>query len=159
MPHSILDATDRRILENLQKNGRLTNQELAERVGLSPSPCLRRVRALEEAGYVEGYSIRLNRRKLGLNVVAFVFVQIERHGQIDVGKTRKALVALPEVVACHVTSGEFDLLLQVVVQDLEEYRTFSLDRLLTVPGIRNIRTSFVIDSVIDERPLPLKHVR
>lgn len=159
MPGRALDDIDRRILENLQQDGRLTNLELAERIGLSPSPCLRRVRALEEEGYVGGYTVRLDRRKLGLNVIAFVFVKIERHGQVDAKATRKAIAALPEIVACHVTSGDFDLLLHVVLQDLDAYKSFALDRLLKVPGIRDIKTSFVIDTVIEDRPLPLKHIR
>jgi Lrp/AsnC family leucine-responsive transcriptional regulator len=150
-----LDNTDRRILDALQGNGRLTNLELAQRVGLSPSPCLRRVRALEESGAIGGYAARVNPRAVGLNVMAFVLVRLERHGEVDTRKFRQALKALPEVVACYITSGEFDLLLHVVVADLDEYRKFSLDRLLRVPFIRDIRTSFVIDTVVDSRPLPV----
>jgi Lrp/AsnC family transcriptional regulator, leucine-responsive regulatory protein len=159
MTHSNLDASDRRILEQLQKDGRLTNLELAARVGLSPSPCLRRVRALEEHGYIDGYTVRLNRQQLGLNVMAFVLVKIERHAQIDMPGMRDAILALPEVLACYVTSGDFDLLLRVIVQDLGAYRDFALDRLLGIQGIRDITTSFVIDSVTDDRPLPLNHIR
>ena len=150
-----LDDIDKRILDALQNDGRLTNLELADRVGLSPSPCLRRVRALEESGVIDGYGVRINRRAVGLNVMAFVLVRIERHGEVDARTFRQALKALPEVVACYITSGEFDLLLHVVVADLDEYRKFSLDRLLRVPFIRDIRTTFVIDTVVDARPLPV----
>jgi Lrp/AsnC family leucine-responsive transcriptional regulator len=159
MPEHRLDAADRRILEHLQVNGRLTNLELAEKIGLSPSPCLRRVRALEEAGYIAGYTARLNRRKLGLGITAFVLVQLDRHGAVDAEAMRAAITALPEIIACYVTSGEFDLLLQVVVRDLDEYRRFSLEGLLAVRGIRDIRTSFVIDAPIDGRPIALDHLR
>lgn len=153
------DKTDRSILSALQRHGRLTNLELAERVNLSPSPCLRRVRALEATGLIEGYEARLNRRQLGLDVLVFVFAAIERHATADSKAVRKAINDLPEVVECHVITGEFDLLLKVALPDLDAYRTFSLERLLRVPGIRDIRTSMVIDTVVDTRPLPLLHIR
>src|SRR4051812_825801 len=134
MPNSNLDAIDRRILEQLQRDGRLTNLELAERVGLSPSPCLRRVRILEQAGVIQGYAARLNRRKVGLGLTIFIAMNLERHGEVETDTFRDMIAAMPEVVACYVTSGEYDLLLQVVVEDLEEYREFSLNRLLKMPG-------------------------
>lgn len=159
MPEPKLDAIDRRILEQLQRNGRLTNLELAERVGLSPSPCLRRVRILEEAGVIEGYGARLNRRKVGLGLTIFIAMNLDRHGEVDVQSFRDMIAALPEIVACHVTSGEYDFLLQVVVADLEEYREFSLNRLLKIPGVKDIRSSFAIDRVKDDETLPLHHLR
>lgn len=159
MPTPKLDAIDRRILEHLQRDGRLTNLELAERVGLSPSPCLRRVRLLEQAGVIEGYAARLNRRKAGLGLTVFIAMNLERHGDGRARTFREAISAMPEVVACYVTSGEHDVMLQVVVEDLEEYREFSMSRLLEMPGVKGIRTSFVIDTFKETGVLPLHRLR
>ena len=158
MPTWILDAIDRRILTVLQGEGRLTNVELAERVGLSPSPCLRRVRRLESVGVIEGYGARLNRQKVGLGLTAFVSVSMERQRDIDATKFRSAILAMPEVVSCHSTSGDHDFLLQIVVPGLVEYRQFALEELPRVPGVQSIHSSFAIDIVKDNVPLPLRHV-
>lgn len=158
MPETPLDPADRRILTALQRDARLTNLALADAVGISPSACLRRVRALEETGLIEAYTARVNRRKLGLGVTAFVMVRLDRHGALDPAAIRRALEAMPEVLACWVTSGEFDLLLQVVTPDMEAYGRFSLTGLLGLPGIRDIRTSFAIDAPIPPRPVPLGHL-
>lgn len=158
MPTPTLDAIDKRILDNLQRAGRLTNLELADRIGLSPSPCLRRVRMLETEDVIEGYGARLNRENVGLGLMAFIGVNVEGHG--DAGATfRAAVTQMPEVVACYIVSGDDDFLLQVVVPSLADYRAFTLDRLLKVPGIKNIRSSFVIDTVKENAPLPLAHLR
>lgn len=159
MPNPNIDAIDRRILEALQRDGRLTNLELAERAGLSPSPCLRRVRLMEKDGIIEGYGARLNRVELGLGLTAFVAVNIERHSSSDANQIKKALAAMPEVVALYITSGEHDFLLHVVVPDLEEYRRFSLERLINVPGIKELKSSFAIETVKENGPLPLYHIR
>lgn len=159
MPAPKLDAIDRRILDQLQRDGRLTNLELAERVGLSPSPCLRRVRILEEAGVIEGYAAKLNRRKVGLGLTIFIAMNLERHAGVEADRFREIITVMPEVVACHITSGEYDLLLQVVVEDLEEYREFSMNRLLKMPGVKDIRSSFAIDTFKEGGALPLHHVR
>jgi Lrp/AsnC family leucine-responsive transcriptional regulator len=153
-----LDAIDRRILENLQRDGRLTNLELADRIGLSPTPCLRRVRRLEAEGYIHGYGARLDRRKLGLALTAFVAVNIERHSEQQASQARKAIAALPEVISCYITSGEHDFLLQVVVPDLEAFRDFTMERLLKIAGIKDIRTSFAYDVVKENASLPLRHL-
>lgn len=156
MPTWSLDAIDRRILAELQGEGRLTNLELAERVSLSPSPCLRRVRRLEEAGMIEGYGARLNRLKVGLGLTAFITVTMERNRDVDAHKFRAAVMVMPEVISCYITSGDHDFLLQVVVADLAEYRRFALDTLPKVPGVKSIHSSFAIDIVKDNTPLPLK---
>ncbi|MBL8267784.1 Lrp/AsnC family transcriptional regulator [Steroidobacter sp.] len=158
MPSVPIDAYDRRILEALQADGRLTNLELAERVGLSPSPCLRRVRALEAEGLIKGYGARLDRKKIGLGMTVFVAVNIELHKEVEAAKFRDALLAFPEVVSCYITSGDFDFLLQVVTPDLDAYREFSLERLIKVPGVKGIHSSFVIDTVKDGAPFPLTHL-
>ena len=155
MPTTSLDSIDVQILDVLQKEGRLTNLELADRVGLSPSPCLRRVRRLEEEGYIEGYSARLSLKKVGLGVTAFVRVNIERHRDADAEVFLRAVKKIPEIISCYITSGESDFLLQVVVTDLEGYRLFALEKLIRVPGVKDIRSSFVIGSVKELAPLPL----
>jgi len=158
MPKINIDAYDRRILDALQGDGRLTNLELADRVGLSPSPCLRRVRALEAAGLIKGYSARLDRRKIGLGMTVFVALNIELHREMEATKFREALTRFPEVVSCYITSGDYDFLLQVVVPDLDAFREFSLERLIKVPGVKGIHSSFVIDTVKEGAPFPLSHL-
>ena len=153
-----LDAIDRRILAALQGDGRLTNVELAERVGLSPSPCLRRVRILEAAGVIAGYAARLGRKAIGLGLTVFVGIKVERHHDEEARAFREAVTALDEVVSCHLVSGEADFLLQVVVPDLAAYERLLLDTLLKLPGVADIRSNFAIQTVKDGAPLPLDHL-
>lgn len=159
MAQLLFDEIDCHILEVIQAEGRLTNLDLADRVGLSPSPCLRRLRRLEEQGIIEGYSARLNREKLGLGVTTFVSVNIARHHDTDAEDFMAAVRRIPEVVSCYVTSGESDFLLQVVVPDLEAYRKFAMEKLIRVTGVKDIRSSFVIQTVKDGAPLPVPPVR
>lgn len=153
-----LDAIDRRILAALQRDGRLTNVELAEEVGLSPSPCLRRVRLLEAGGVIGGYAAALDRKAIGLGLTVFVGVKVERHHDQEARAFREAVVSLPEVVSCHLVSGEADFLLQVVVPDLAAYERFLLGTLLRLPGVSDIRSNFAIQTVKDGAPLPLDHL-
>ncbi|HYE49927.1 MAG TPA: Lrp/AsnC family transcriptional regulator [Azospirillaceae bacterium] len=154
MGKSSLDSADLRILDALQRNGRLSNVDLAEKVGLSPSPCLRRVKDLEEDGYIQGYAAILDRRKLGLGVVAFVEVKIDQNAEGD-AVFRRAVGQIPEVVSCFVMTGTMDYLLQIVVPDLDAYAEVSMKRLLQVPGVKDVRSSFVIDVVKHSTALPL----
>ena len=154
MGKSSLDSADLRILDALQRNGRLSNVDLAEKVGLSPSPCLRRVKDLEEDGYIQGYAAILDRRKLGLGVVAFVEVKIDQNAEGD-AVFRRAVRQIPEVVSCFVMTGTMDYLLQIVVPDLDAYAEVSMKRLLQVPGVKDVRSSFVIDVVKHSTALPL----
>lgn len=156
---TLLDFIDIRILRALQRDGRLTNLELGSRVGLSASPCLRRVRRLEDDGVIAGYTARLNRDRVGLGVTAFVRVNIERHHDADVEHFMKAVVDLPDVIACYVTSGESDFLLHVVVADLAAYRRFAMEKLVRVPGVKDIRSSFVIGTIKEDGALPLPNPR
>ena len=158
IPKHQLDGYDRRILEALQKNGRLSNVELAEQIGLSPSPCLRRVRMLEDAGVIQGYEARLAPDEVGLGLTVFVGVKVERHHERDAARFRKEVSALPEVIAAHLVSGESDFLLQVVVPDLRGYERFLLDTLLKLPGVKDIRSNFAIQTVKPQSPLPLDHL-
>ncbi len=124
MPNEDLDAIDRRILAALQADGRLSNVDLAEKVGLSPSPCLRRVNRLEREGYVEGYRAMLGRKRIGLGLTVFVGVKIEGHADDRATTFEEEAVACPEVVACHMVAGDADYLLEVTVPDLDAYQRF-----------------------------------
>ena len=151
----MLDDTDRKMLAALQADGRLSNVELAERVGLSESPCSRRMRRLEEEGVIEGYRAVLSRPKLGLGLTAFVGVKVGPHDHIEERTFADAVTALPEVVSCHLVSGDMDFLLQVVVADLAAYERFLIGTLLKLPGVRDIRSSFAMRAYKSDAPLPL----
>ena len=158
MPISNLDAIDCRIVAALQADGRLTNLELAERVGLSPSPCLRRVKRLERDGYIESYRAILQRSRLGLGLTVFVGVKIGGHANVEAEKFQAAVVAMPEVVACHLVSGEADYLLEVVVPNLEHYQQFLVGKLLALPIVREVRSNIAIQTLKAGAPLPLDHL-
>ncbi|WP_044564098.1 Lrp/AsnC family transcriptional regulator [Azospirillum sp. B4] len=154
MGKSTLDAADLRILDTLQRNGRLSNVDLAEAVGLSPSPCLRRVKDLEDQGYIQGYAALLDRRRLGLGVVAFVEVKIDQNAEGD-AVFRRLVSQIPEVVSCFVMTGTMDYLVQVVVSDLEAFAEVSMKKLLQIPGVKDVRSSFVLDVVKHSTAVPL----
>jgi Lrp/AsnC family leucine-responsive transcriptional regulator len=158
MPNFDLDAIDRRILGALQADGRLTNVELAERVGLSPSPCLRRVKRLEREGYIGGYRAVLPRSRVGLDLTVFVGVKIEGHADERADAMQEAVAAMPEVVAFHMITGEVDYLLEVVVPDLGHYQRFFLDKLLSLPIIKEVRSTIAIQTLKEGAPLPLGHL-
>lgn len=149
------DAADRRILEALQADGRLSNVELADRVAMSASPCWRRVRQLESSGIIKGYRAELDRRKLGLGVLALVSVQIDRHGDADARRFEDEVARLPEVIACYSVSGEADFLLQVVSRDLDTYADFAMTVIRRLPGIKAMHTSFVLKEIKEPGPLPV----
>ena len=150
-----LDRTDRRLLAALQDDARLTVAELAERVSLSTSPCWRRVRRLEQAGYIEGYHAHLSAAKLGYGITAFVSVVMGSHTQ-DVARAFEAAVQeIPQVVACHNVSGEYDFLLEVVATDLAAYGEFARNVLQGLPGVRELHSSFSLMSIKARRRLPL----
>jgi Lrp/AsnC family leucine-responsive transcriptional regulator len=131
-----LDAIDCRMIDALQADGRLSNVDLAHRVGLSASPCLRRVNRLEREGYIETYRAMLERRLIGLGLTVFVGVKIDGHADDRATVFEAAVVAMPEVIACHMVSGEADYLLEVVVPDLEHYQRFLLGKLLSLPIVK-----------------------
>jgi Lrp/AsnC family transcriptional regulator, leucine-responsive regulatory protein len=153
-----LDKLDGRILTALQRDARLSNVQLAEEVGLSPSPCLRRVRLLEEAGIIRGYHADLSRPAVGLGLTVFVGVKVQRHSDDTSTAFRQAVVLLPEVVSCHLVSGESDFLLQVVVPDLAAYERLLLGALLKLPGVSDIRSNFAIATVKAQTTLALDHL-
>jgi Lrp/AsnC family transcriptional regulator, leucine-responsive regulatory protein len=155
MTTSQIDATDRRILAALQRNGRLQNQELAKLVGLSPSPCLRRVRRLEDEGYINRYGAVLDRAKLGFGITAFVSIEIERTRKAETELLREQILKLPDVVACHIITGDADFLLEIVAADLAAFSQFVLAVVNKLPAIKAIRTSISLEAVKASGPLPI----
>jgi DNA-binding Lrp family transcriptional regulator len=150
-----LDGYDLAILAALQEDARMTNVDIAARVNLSPSPCLRRVRALEKDGVLRGYRADVDRRAVGLELTVFVFFKVIRHSRENAGNLQDALLALPEVVACHMISGEADFLAEVVVEDLAAYERLLTEKLLTLPEVTDIRSNFAIRTVKANGPLKL----
>jgi Lrp/AsnC family transcriptional regulator, leucine-responsive regulatory protein len=158
MPKQDMDAIDRRIIAELQADARLSNVDLADRVGLSPSPCLRRVKRLERDGYIEGYRAALRRERIGLGFSVFVEVKIDGHANERALKFEKTISAMPEVIACHLVSGEADYFLEVVVPDLECYQRFLVGKLLNLPIVREVRSNIAIQTLKAGAPLPLGHL-
>jgi Lrp/AsnC family transcriptional regulator, leucine-responsive regulatory protein len=158
MPKPELDPIDRRIVAALQADGRLSNVDLADKVGLSPSPCLRRVKRLEHEGYIEGYRAALRRDRVGLGFSVFVGVKIEGHANERALVFEKAVISMTEVLACHLISGEVDYLLEVVVPDLEGYQQFLVGKLLNLPMVREVRSNIAIQTLKAGAPLPLGHL-
>ena len=150
-----LDRIDRRILELLQKDARISNQDLAERVSLTPAPVLRRVRALEEAGLIRGYVALLDPAKLGLGLFAYVTVKLDKKGRMPIEQFRRAVQGWPEVIACHSTTGDMDYLLQVYVKDLEHFNRFIMNTVLKQGGVVDIKSSFALERVKDTTALPI----
>jgi DNA-binding Lrp family transcriptional regulator len=149
------DDIDRRILERLQNNARLTNLELAEEVGLSPSPCLRRVRDLQESGIIRTYVTLLDPKLVGLGVSVFVSVRLENQDEKALERFEKAIRGRPEVLECYLMTGDSDYLLRVVCADLEAFERFLMNHLTKVPGIASIRSSFALKQVKYSTALPL----
>ncbi|MBO6689174.1 MAG: Lrp/AsnC family transcriptional regulator [Henriciella sp.] len=149
-----MDSKDRQILRELQGDGRLTNQELSERVNLSPSPCLRRVRLLEEQGVIRGYTALVDQKSWGLPVTVFIRIKLERHGDEAVNAFEEAIIAMPQVMDCWLMTGRSDYLLRVIASDLDDYEHFVRRELQRVPGIASIDTSFAYGSVKHAQVLP-----
>jgi len=153
-----LDRFDLSILNELQRDGRLTNAELAQRVGLSAAPCWRRVRALEAAGFIRGYRAELDREKMGLGVLAFVRLDAERnHGEVT-RALEAAIRTIPQIVSCHYISGSGTFELQVVCPDLAEFSRFTREVLLNLPNVKDLHTSFSLGEVKAAGALPLSHL-
>lgn len=151
-----IDKFDRDILHILQQEGRINNQDLAERINLSPSPCLRRVRQLEDSGIIEGYVALLNARKLGLTLMAFVQVSMDKHSRNNLEEFEEQLSACPEVLECHLITGQSaDYQLKVVVKNMDSYQQFLLNKLLLMKGVNGVHSSFVLKSAITRTALPI----
>ena len=153
-----LDKFDVAILGQLQQDARLTNAELAQRVGLSAAPCWRRVRALEQTGFILGYRAEIDRRKIGLGVLAFVRLDADRNNGDVTRQLEEAIRAIPEVIACHYISGTGTFELQVVARDLDSFSQFARDVLLHLPNVKDMHTSFSLGEVKAGGALPLSHL-
>ncbi|WP_310618880.1 Lrp/AsnC family transcriptional regulator [Flexibacterium corallicola] len=158
MPREPLDKIDLEILKNLQEDGRLTNVELANKVALSPSPCLRRVKNLEETGVINGYQASLDRKVVGLGMTVFVELRVAKQSRDKVIAIQTRLVEQSEVVSCHLVSGQSDILAEVVVPSLEAYDSFLQDFLMTLEGVEDVRSNFAIRTLKANGPLPLQHL-
>jgi Lrp/AsnC family leucine-responsive transcriptional regulator len=151
-----LDRYDRRALELLQQDGRLTNLELAEKIGLSPSACLRRVRALEEAGIIRGYRAVLDAHKLGLTLTALVYIQMDRHTPERFAHFDAKVRSLPGVLECLLITGQdADYQLKVVAQDMQAFEHLLLDQIARIEGVTGVHSSFVLRRVVDHTALPV----
>lgn len=153
-----LDKFDIAILNELQSEARLTNTELASRVGLSAAPCWRRVRALEEAGFITGYRAEINRHKIGLGVLAFVRLDAARNSGDVLHTLEEAIRKIPEIISCHYISGTGTFELQVVSRDLNTFSQFSRDVLINLPNVKDLHTSFSLGEVKASGALPLNHL-
>ena len=154
-----LDRYDIAILAELQREARLSNAELASRIGLSAAPTWRRVKWLEQQRYITGYRAELDRRKLGLGVLAFVRVDADRNAAAATRELEEAIRRLPEVISCHYISGAGTFELQVMATDLDAFSRFSLDTLLNLPHVKDLHTSFSLGEVKAGAALPLGHLR
>ncbi|MBB6520536.1 Lrp/AsnC family transcriptional regulator [Pseudoteredinibacter isoporae] len=150
-----MDTIDRQILRELQRNARITNEELAEKVHLSPSPCLRRVRKLEANGLIEGYSAKVNQEACGLAMNVFVSVRLEKPEEHIIRHFEEAVATLDEIIECYLIAGNRDYLLRVVAADLKDYERFIRERFSKVPGIDSIESSFAFGHVKQQAGLPL----
>lgn len=142
-----MDEIDSKIVAELQRDGRLTNQELSERVNLSPSPCHRRVRILEEVGVIEGYGARISHRALGMPIIAFIAVRLAAQSKNAMAEFEDGVLRTPDVTACYLMSGRQDYLLQVFTASLDSYEQFVRDRLSELPGIGSWETNFVFGEI------------
>jgi Lrp/AsnC family transcriptional regulator, leucine-responsive regulatory protein len=150
-----VDPIDRRMLQILQHDGRISNAALAEQLHLSPSPCLRRLRALEHDGVISGYRAELDREKLGLGLTLFVELKVDAHSERNAATIAEVLQATPEVISAHIVSGSADFLLEVVVSDLRHYERLLFDTLLNLPNVSDVRSNFALRAVKTRGPLPL----
>lgn len=151
-----LDEIDRQLLAQLQADGRMTNVELASRVGLTAPPCLRRVRALEEAGIIEGYHARLNAAQLGFGITVFAMVSLKSQAESSLREFEDHVRALPEVRECHMLNGEIDFILKVVSRDLQSFQELLTGKLTAAPNVASVKTSLTIRTSKNEPGVPIK---
>jgi len=159
MPSHVPDKVDRAIVTRLQQDGRIANVDLADAVGLSPSSCLRRVKALEASGIISGYHAEVSPTRAGLGLTVFIGLKVDGHSRETSSRIEQALLAIPAVVACYLVSGADDFLIEAAVPDLGGYERLLLDELLAIPGVTEARSTFAIRSVLSRGPLPLSHWR
>jgi Lrp/AsnC family transcriptional regulator, leucine-responsive regulatory protein len=149
-----LDRYDQHILEVLQEDGRINNQDLADRIGLSPSPCLRRVRALEESGLIEGYRATLDAKKLGLSLMALIHISMDKHTPERFANFESEVTVLPEVLECLLITGQdADYQLKVAVRDMDHYQSLLLNQLTRIEGVTGVHSSFILRRVVSRTKL------
>lgn len=154
-----MDHIDKKILDILQIDGRISNQELADHVALSPSPCLRRVKQLEEDGCIRQYVALLDPKKIGLQLTIMVSVALNSHDAKKMKNFEKTVASIPEVIQCYLMAGQSaDYLLKVVVSNLDEYQSFLLKKLTLIDGVNQVQSSFVLQRIVDKTSLPLSHL-
>jgi DNA-binding Lrp family transcriptional regulator len=156
MRRSKLDKIDRKILRDLQTNGRITNVELAKNVGISAPPCLRRVRALEEAGYIKSYHARINPSALGYSVTVFAMVKLTSHAEAELAKFEKQVREWPMVRECHMLAGEVDFILRVVARDWDSYQSFLTNDLTKLANVTSVKSSLAIRSAKEDPGVPIE---
>ena len=149
-----LDKTDIKIIAELQQNGRLSNQELSERVALSPSPCLRRVRQLEKAGVIKGYTAVVDHEACNLPIMAFITIRLDKQNDATIQSFEDGIAELDEVMACYLMSGASDYMLQVLNHTFRDYETFIREKLTRIPGIGTLETHFAFGQVKQKRVFP-----
>ena len=150
-----LDAIDRTILAELQQDGRMTNVELARKAGLTAPPCLRRIRALEEAGVIQSYHARLSADALGYGIMVFALVSLKSQAEDDLRAFEAHVAALPEVRECHMLNGEIDFILKIVAHDLQSFQSFLTSKLTTAPNVASVKTSLTIRTSKDQPGIPV----
>jgi len=159
VPPERVDRVDRAIVTRLQADGRIANVDLADAVSLSPSACLRRVKALEDSGLISGYRAEVDRARAGLGLTAFVGLRVQGHSRQTSSQIAQALTAIPAVVACYVISGSDDFMVEVATSDLAGYEQVLLDRILAIPSVTEAHSTFAIRTVLSRGPVPLDHWR
>ncbi|ATE67386.1 Lrp/AsnC family transcriptional regulator [Rhizorhabdus dicambivorans] len=151
-----LGALDRKILDRLQQNGRISNVALAEQIGMSPSPCLRRLKQLEDSGVIKGYTAILDRVAVGQGLLAFVEVKVPQvPGEPIIERFSEAVLREPAIVGCYVTAGQFDFLLKVVTADMLSYGQLAQNVILRLPGVQDTRTTFVLETIKETTAVPI----
>lgn len=151
-----LDKYDRLILQTIQQQGRMSNQELAEVINLSPSPCLRRVKQLEESGLIDGYVALINARKLGLTLLSFIQISMDKHTPERFNGFESAISEFSEVLECHLITGQSaDYLIKVIVKDMDDFQQFLLNKLTRIEGVSGVHSSFVLKSPVNTTALPI----
>ncbi len=152
-----IDRFDRHILQVLQQDGRISNQDLADRIGLSPSPCLRRVRALEHSGIITAYRAVLDAKRLGLSLLALIHISMDRHTPERFANFEDRITALPEILECLLITGQdADYQLKVIVRDMDAYQALLLNKITRIEGVSGVHSSFVMRRVVDNTALPLE---
>lgn len=157
MSSPIFDAIDRNIIQILQAEGRIANKELAERIGLTTTPTLERVRRLEREGVIQGYSAKINKEEVGRGLTAFVAVTLKVHQLNLLEEFTSAVQEIPEILGCYHTTGEGDFLLQVVAKDTKDFEQLMRNKLTTLPDVERLHTSIVLNTIKEQSPIPVYH--